>query len=93
MATWQIASLERFLPLTALHRHALTSTRGLLAEARGEHEAAVAAFSDAALRWRDFGMPYEAAQGLLGQGRCLMVLDRALEAESVLDQAREILRS
>jgi class 3 adenylate cyclase/tetratricopeptide (TPR) repeat protein len=82
---------ERFLPITALHRHALTSTRGLLAEVRGEREVAVAAFANAALRWSDFGMPYEQAQALLGQGRCLMALDRAPEAESVLDQAREIL--
>ena len=66
---------ERFRPITALHRHTLASVRGLLAEARGEHEVAAAAFADAALRWHDFGMPYEEAHALLGQGRCLLGLE------------------
>jgi hypothetical protein len=35
-------------------------------------------------------MPYEEAHALLGEGRCLMALDRAPEAEPVLRQAREI---
>ena len=35
-------------------------------------------------------MPYEEAQALLGQGRCLVALDRAPAAAPVLEQAREI---
>ena len=35
-------------------------------------------------------MPYEEAQALLGQGRCLMALGRAPQAAPVLAAAREI---
>jgi len=44
----------------------------------------------AAARWHDFGVPYEEAQALLGQGRCLVALGRAPEAAHPLEQAREI---
>jgi hypothetical protein len=62
----------------------------LLAEARGEYQAAAAGFADAAARWRDFGVPYEEAQALLGRGRCLAALHRAAEATLPLGQAWEI---
>jgi class 3 adenylate cyclase/tetratricopeptide (TPR) repeat protein len=62
----------------------------LLAEARGAHEEAAAGFADAAARWREFGVPYEEAQALLGRGRCLVALGTAQEAAPVLEQAREI---
>ena len=81
---------DEFKPLTPLHENALASCRGLLAEARGEHEAGAAEFTDASARWHDFGVPCEEAQALLGQGRCLVALGRALEAAPVLEQAREI---
>ena len=64
--------------------------RALLAEARGEHEAAAAGFADAAARWHDFGVPYEEGHALLGQGRCLVALGRAPEAAAPLAAAREI---
>ena len=64
--------------------------QGSIAAARGEHEAAAAGFADAAARWRDFGVPYEEAQALLGQGRCLVALGRAPEAAAPLAAAREI---
>jgi hypothetical protein len=35
-------------------------------------------------------MPYEEAQALLGQGRCLVALGRAPEAAPVLEGARRI---
>ena len=69
---------------------ALASVAALRAEHRGEREAAAAGFADAAARWHDFGVPYEEAQALLGQGRCLVALDRAPEAAPVLEQARKI---
>jgi hypothetical protein len=77
-------------PVSPMREHIQTTCQALLAEARGEHEAAVAGFADAAARWHEFGVPYEEAQALLGQGRCLVALDRAPEAAPVLEQAREI---
>jgi hypothetical protein len=35
-------------------------------------------------------VPYEEAQALLGEGRCLVALGRAPEAAPVLEQARAI---
>ena len=78
---------ERRLPL---HRHVMATVGGLLAEARGERAEATAAYATAASGWHDFGVPYEEAQALLGQGRCLMALGRAPEAAPALEQAREI---
>jgi len=50
----------------------------------------VAGFADAAAGWPGFEMPYEEAQALLGQGRCLVALGRAPEAAAPLAAAREI---
>jgi hypothetical protein len=46
--------------------------------------------SSAAARWHDLVVPYEEAQALLGQGRCLMALGRTQEAAQPLEQAWEI---
>jgi len=73
-----------------LDRNARASLDALLAEARGEHEAAAAGFTAAASCWHEFGVPYEEAQALLGQGRCLLALDRAPDAAAVLMAARDI---
>ena len=73
-----------------LHEHVIATSEALLAEARGEHEAAAAGFADAAARWREFGVPYEEAQALLGQGRCLAVLGERRQAAQTLGAAREI---
>ncbi|MEE4276217.1 MAG: AAA family ATPase, partial [Thermoleophilia bacterium] len=72
-----------------LWQHAMTTAGALLAEADGQPEAAVG-FAAAASGWRDFEMPYEEAQALLGQGRCLMALGRAPEAAPALAAARGI---
>ena len=77
-------------PLLPLYRCALASSQALLAEARDEFEEASADFADASSRWHDLGVPYEEAQALLGQGRCLLVLHRAGEARKPLAAAREI---
>ena len=77
-------------PAMPVHQHALTTTSALLDEARGQHASAAATFAAAAVRWRDFGVPYEEAQALLGQGRCLVALCRGPEAAAPLAAAREI---
>ena len=82
--------VEGVEPLMPVHEHALTSISALLTEARGDGAEAMAAFADAATRWHDFGVPYEEAQALLGQGRCLVALGRAPEAAAPLAAGREI---
>jgi tetratricopeptide (TPR) repeat protein len=77
-------------PLQPVSRHAIVAARALVSEAHGDRAAAAAGFADAASRWHDFAAVYEEAQALLGQGRCLMALDRAPEASPVLEQARDI---
>jgi class 3 adenylate cyclase/tetratricopeptide (TPR) repeat protein len=77
-------------PLQPLVEHATVAAQALVSEARGDYETAAAGFADAAARWHDFAAVYEEAHALLGQGRCLLALDRAPEAAPVLEQAREI---
>ncbi len=77
-------------PVAPLYAHILATGEALLAEARGEHEAAGGGFADAAERWHDFGVPYEEGHALCGQGRCLVALGRAPEAAAPLAAAREI---
>ena len=79
--------IELLQPLT---RPALTAAKAIVAEARGQHKAAVAGFADAAAGWPEFEMPYEEAQALLGEGRCLVALGRAPDAAVPLAAAREI---
>jgi class 3 adenylate cyclase/tetratricopeptide (TPR) repeat protein len=64
--------------------------RGLLAEAHGEFDAALSGFVQATAGWRDLAIPYEEAQALLGQGRCLLELGKGPKAAQPLQQAREI---
>jgi hypothetical protein len=73
-----------------LERHVTASMGASVEETRGEQAAAAAGFAAAAAGWSEFSMPYEEAQALLGQGRCLVALDRAQEAAQPLGQAREI---
>ncbi|HXG25987.1 MAG TPA: AAA family ATPase, partial [Candidatus Binatia bacterium] len=68
----------------------LTSGRALLAEARGEHDAAAALQAEAAAGWHAFGCPNEEAHALLGRGRCLVALGRAADAETSVVEARAI---
>ena len=81
---------EGVAPIYPLSVHALIATRALLDESAGRWAEAAAGFADAAARWHGFGVPYEEAQALLGEGRCLLALERAPEAAAVLEQAREI---
>ena len=77
-------------PRLPTQRCARTHGDALLAEARGEHEAAAAGFAASAAGWQGFGVPYEEGHALLGQGRCLAALGRAPEAAAPLAAAREI---
>jgi len=62
----------------------------MLAEARGEREVAADSYATAAAHAQDLAIPYEEAQALLGQGRCLLALGRAREAVLLLGRARAI---
>lgn len=92
LAAQMVATIESFAARESLplHRHVSATVGALLAEARSEHEAALAGLASAAAGWCEFGMPYEEAQALLGQGRCLVALGRAPEATAPLAAAREI---
>jgi hypothetical protein len=68
----------------------IAAGRALLAENMGELDGGVDKFVAAGRGWRDFGVPYEEAQALLGQGRCLLALGRAPEAAAPLAAAGEI---
>jgi hypothetical protein len=70
--------------------HALVAANAALTEARGDMQAAVEVYTDAADRWERFGVVPEQGFALLGQGRCLVGLARLTDAAPVLQQAREI---
>jgi class 3 adenylate cyclase len=78
-------------PRHPLSQHALITARALLAEHYGQHAQAAGLFADAASRWRQFQMPWEHAQALLGHGRCLLALGQPADASQLLHAAREIL--
>jgi predicted ATPase len=80
-------------PVYQLDQHAAVTTRALLAEQHGKHAEAAALFTDAAGRWQRFEVPWEQAQALLGQGRCLLSLGRLAEAQEPLRAARDIFAS
>jgi class 3 adenylate cyclase/tetratricopeptide (TPR) repeat protein len=82
--------VEAIEPIYPLHEHALIHARALLQEHDGAHHEAAALFADVAVRWRNFEMPWEQAQALLGQARCLLVTGSRTDASAVLRQAREI---
>jgi len=69
------------------------TARALLAEQRGENAEAAALFTDAAGGWERFEVPWEQAQALLGQGRCLLTLGQSTQAREPLHAARDIFAS
>ena len=83
-----VAQIYRVTPFYDNQRATL---QALVEEAEGRTAAACGGFAAAAARWHDFGVPYEEAQALLGQGRCLAALGRAPEAAAPLSAARDIL--
>ena len=85
--------LARVSPGMPLMDHVIAIGRALLDESQAEYETAQAGFSEAALAWHDFGVPYEEAQALLGRGRCLVALGKDDGAREPLTGAREIFES
>jgi tetratricopeptide (TPR) repeat protein len=81
---------ESVEPIYPLHEHALATARALLLEHHGSYAEAAELFADAAGRWERFEMPWEQAQALLGQGRCLLALGRPAEASEPLRRARDV---
>ena len=75
-------------PRSPYAQHAVVAIGAALAESRGELEPAADGYADVAARWSAFGVVPEQAFALLGQGRCLVGLDRSTQAGSVLRQAR-----
>ncbi len=71
-------------------QHSVVSARAVTTEARGDLPAAAEQYADAAGRWERFGVVPEQAFALLGQGRCLLRLDRPTEARPILQRAREV---
>ena len=55
-----------------LSQHSRVAANAIITEARGELEAAVEVYADAAERWERFTVVPERAFSLLGQGRCLV---------------------
>jgi hypothetical protein len=77
---------------SARARHSLLTARAILAEARGKPHEAVALNAQASQVWREFGSVPEQARALLGQGRCLVALDRP-DAAKPLREARLLFAS
>ncbi len=76
----------------ALDGHVCVLLGALAAENDGLHKRAAAQYADAASRWGAFGVPYEEAKALLGQGRCLLALGRAEAASTPLQGARRVFK-
>ena len=76
--------------LTRADRLAAAAVAALMMEADGARADAASAFGQTAEGWRRFGVPFEEALALLGQGRCLVALGRAPDAAEPLAAAREI---
>ena len=92
LAAWIRKELEsspeaQRLPLQQI---VATTVAALVAEGRGEHEAAGVGFADAAGAGTTSACPTKRAHALLGQGRCLVALGRAPEAAAPLAAARAI---
>ena len=75
-----------------LDSYALVLLSALEAEHEGRLEQAAGHYAEVAPLWRSFGAPYEEAQALLGQGRCLVSIGRAEEASKPLRRAARVFK-
>jgi tetratricopeptide (TPR) repeat protein len=84
-ATGQTEGLARLLDRIdspyPRHRYSLVSAQAVLAEARGDADAAVDLYDEACAAWTSFGCPFEQAQALLGAGRTRLTAGRADAAD------------
>jgi class 3 adenylate cyclase/tetratricopeptide (TPR) repeat protein len=86
---------DRFLAeaaeVEARDRYSVLTGGAVLAEARGQLESAAGLYAEAAMRWAEYGHVLEHGLALLGEGRCLVALNRGQDAASPLTDARAIL--
>jgi class 3 adenylate cyclase/tetratricopeptide (TPR) repeat protein len=75
---------------TARVRHSVASAGAVLSEQEGDLEQATRLYADAAKGWHEYGCPSERAYALLGEGRCLVALGRAGEADVKLREASDV---
>lgn len=80
--------LERGVEHMTRDANSSASARAVLAEAEGDHPAAVDRYDDAAARWAAFPSVLEHGLALAGAGRNLLALGRSAEATERLRQAR-----
>jgi DNA-binding SARP family transcriptional activator/tetratricopeptide (TPR) repeat protein len=88
----KLAPLERLLDTASnldsrLDRFVSTS-RAILAEAKGEHDRAETLYTRAEQGWKDHDGVVERAHALVGLGRCRLAAGRAAEAEGPMREAR-----
>ncbi len=76
----------------ALDSHVLVMLSAFEAEHEARYGQAAERFAEAASRWHAFGAPYEEAQALLGQGRCLVALERGDDASTPLRRAARVFK-
>jgi tetratricopeptide (TPR) repeat protein len=78
------------VPYARRLRLAVDSARAVVAEARGELDAAAEIYEELAPAWADYGFGLEEAWLRLGLGRCLLGVGRTAEGERELDRAIEL---
>jgi hypothetical protein len=97
LATGQIELLRALIERGVEHMtrdvNSMRSARAALAEADGDHAAALERYDDAAARWGAFPSVLEHGLALEGAGRCLLELGRPAEAAGRLRLARDRFRS
>jgi tetratricopeptide (TPR) repeat protein len=97
VALGDLALAERltsdFEAIYPYEEHAACAVRAIVAEAHGETVAAAGLFAESAARWQGMGVLPEHAFAQLGQGRCLLALGLAAQADGPLRQAREVFAS
>ncbi|HEX6579744.1 MAG TPA: AAA family ATPase [Actinomycetota bacterium] len=84
--------LEGYKPYMTRDRICVRMGEAALAELRGESEAAVEGYREAAEGWAGFPHPLQHGLALLGAGRCLLDLARSSEAGERLRSASEVFR-
>lgn len=72
-------------------RLSLRSSRAVVTEARGDHDASAAEYRELADLWGGYGFGLEEGRSRLGLGRCLTALGRDDEARPELERARALL--
>ncbi len=82
-----------FDPNSRRLRLSMGTARAIVAEARGEVEAAERDFREMAAGWADYGFRLEEARTRTGLARCLVRLGRADEAAPEIARARELLEA